>query len=143
MSLGRLSRLKFAQHGGDGVLTVYPGESSPGVPFAIARVFTIGGVSPGGVRGNHAHRRCSQVVTCLTGTVQIRITDGQATKNFSLTSPAEGLWVPPGLWMSLTFVLSGTLVAVFCDQSYAAEDYLRDWDEFLRYQYLSGTFSGA
>jgi hypothetical protein len=62
--------VRFAQHGAaGGVLTVFPGGEPAGVPFAIARVFTITGVARGGSRGNHAHRACTQLVICLAGAV--------------------------------------------------------------------------
>ncbi len=132
MTLAGLQRVTFAQHAGNGTLTVYPASTPAGVPFPIARVFTLSGVAPGGVRGNHAHRRCSQLVVCLSGRTMVAVTNGRNSEEIVLASASDGLLVPPGLWLTMTMDGPATLVAVFCDQPYDEADYLRDWNEFLR-----------
>jgi dTDP-4-dehydrorhamnose 3,5-epimerase-like enzyme len=125
-------RIRFAQHPGNGVLTVYPANDPAGIPFAVARVFTIAGVAAGGVRGRHAHRRCAQLIACLSGQVTVLVTDGRESREITLASATDGLVVPPGVWTTLTFAGESTVAAVFCDQPYDEGDYIRDWDEFLR-----------
>ena len=109
-------RICFNQHHADGVLTVYP-EGDNGVPFSIRRVFTIVGVSVNGKRGNHAHRRRSQLHACLAGRVDVEIKNG-------VTADV--------LWSSFTFEGPSTVLAVFCDDLYDEADYIRDWDEYVR-----------
>jgi len=130
VTLASLRRVTFAQHRGNGTLTVYPANMPGGVPFPIARVFTLSGVAAGGVRGNHAHRRCSQLVACLAGRTVVAVTDGKESQEIVLASATDGLLVPPGLWLAMTMDGPATVVAVFCDQPYDDADYLRDWDEF-------------
>jgi len=132
-ALAGVRRVAFAQYAGNGVLTVYPAADPAGVPFAIARVFTIAGVEPGGVRGRHAHRRCAQLVACVSGQVTVLVTDGRESGEITLASATDGLAVPPGVWTTLTFAGESTVVAVFCDQPFDEGDYIRDWDEFLRH----------
>ncbi|MSR08238.1 MAG: WxcM-like domain-containing protein [Gammaproteobacteria bacterium] len=132
MKLAGLQRVTFAQHTGNGTLTVYPASTPAGIPFPIARVFTLSGVARGGVRGHHAHRHCSQLVTCLSGRTVVVVTDGKDSEEIVLAAATDGLLVPPGLWLTMTMHGPATLVAVFCDQPYDEADYLRDWDEFLR-----------
>lgn len=132
-ALAGVRRVPFAQHAGNGVLTVYPAADPAGIPFAVARVFTIAGVDAGGVRGRHAHRRCAQLITCLAGEATILVTDGHESREITLASASDGLLVPPGVWTTLTFTSAATVVAVFCDQPYDEGDYIRDWDEFLRH----------
>jgi hypothetical protein len=132
--------VRFVQHGAaghasaqpGGVLTVFPGDDPAGVPFPIARVFTITGVARGGSRGNHAHRVCTQLVTCLAGEVEVAVDDGRQTRNVVLSDAGTGLLIPPGLWNSITFAGPETLLAVFCDRPYEESDYIRDRGEFLR-----------
>lgn len=135
--------IAFAQHVRDGVLTVYPAAEPGGVPFSIARLFTLGGVAAGGTRGQHAHHACTQLLVCLAGRAELAVDDGRDERRFVLEHPARGVLVPPGLWMVLTFAGPGTLVAVFCDRPFEESDYLRERAAFLREKGLPGEGSGA
>lgn len=125
------TRIRFWQHHANGDLTVFP-EGEAGVPFPIFRVFTIAGVSAGGRRANHAHRRCTQMLACLAGGVTVEIADGRTTRREVLKPDGESLLIPPLLWNSVYFDSPETVLAVFCDRLYEEEDYLRDWDEYMR-----------
>lgn len=113
-------------------MTVFPGGDPTGVPFPIARVFTIAGVPTKGRRADHAHRWCSQLLVCFNGAVEVKIDDGAATTTIALTDNGEGLLIPPVLWNSVTFDGPSTVLAVFCDEAYDPADYLRDRAEYLR-----------
>jgi dTDP-4-dehydrorhamnose 3,5-epimerase-like enzyme len=128
---GSPRRICFNQHHADGVLTVYP-EGDNGVPFSIRRVFTIVGVSVNGKRGNHAHRRRSQLHACLAGRVDVEIRNGAKEAIESLSANGSALLIPPMLWSSFTFEGPSTVLAVFCDDLYDEADYIRDWDEYVR-----------
>lgn len=132
VTIDAIRQVSFARHAGDGVLTVFPGNDSQGVPFPIARVFTIGGVAPGGTRGYHAHRACTQLVVCLAGRAELRVDDGRDARTVTLDSAATGVLVPPGLWNVITFADAATVIAVFCDRPFEESDYIRDRALFLR-----------
>ena len=136
-TIASLRRIAFWQHHADGGLTVFPAGPEH-VPFDILRVFTIAGVSAGGVRANHAHRRCSQMLACLSGRVTVRITDSTRKTEESLSPDGVSLLIPPLLWNSVTFEGPITVLAVFCDELYEDDDYIRDWDEFIRLRGVSG-----
>jgi dTDP-4-dehydrorhamnose 3,5-epimerase-like enzyme len=125
-----LRRIQFERHLADGVLSVFEAEASA-VPFEILRVFTITGVSADGVRGNHAHRGCTQLLACLAGRVTVSIHDGVHEVDDTLTEDGASLLIPPMLWNSVSFEGPSTVLAVFCDEHYDPRDYLRDWDEYL------------
>ncbi|EMN47152.1 WxcM-like protein [Leptospira interrogans str. L1207] len=129
-----LRKIKFWQHSKNGVLSVFEGSNENSVPFSIARVFTISGVLVGGVRGNHAHRKCIQLVVCLVGSVTIEITDGRNKKEIVLSNSSIGLLIPAGLWNTIIFNQLESVIAVFCDRIYEEDDYLRDPAEFLIYK---------
>ena len=124
-------RIRFSQHRADGMLTVFP-EGEGGVPFSIRRVFTITGVSRAGIRGDHAHRACSQMVSCLAGRVIITVDDGFETVEAALQNDGESMLIPPMLWNSLSFAGPSTVLAVFCDELYDVNDYIRSWSEYMR-----------
>jgi UDP-2-acetamido-3-amino-2,3-dideoxy-glucuronate N-acetyltransferase len=123
--------IRFEQRTDDGTLTIFQTEQAE-VPFPIRRVFMITGVSGGGVRGDHAHRGCTQLLACLAGRVTVEIRDGRATGTHVLTPDGQGLQIPPMLWNAETFEDPSTVLAVFCDELYDPGDYIRDWDEYVR-----------
>ena len=126
LTLIRLQQLKRD----DGALTVIPDDGPAGLGITVRRVFTVTDVPAGGVRGNHAHRDCTQVVVCLRGRVSVRVDDGRDAVTVELASADQGLSIPPGLWNHLTFDGPGTVIAVFCDQPYTETDYLRERTEY-------------
>lgn len=104
-------------------------ETGAHVPFAIARMFVLRAPA-GAKRGQHAHRRCSQFMICVSGAVEIECDDGESRRSFTMDSADRGLLVPPGIWASLRFS-ADAVVSVLCDRLYEAEDYIRAYDEFL------------
>jgi UDP-2-acetamido-3-amino-2,3-dideoxy-glucuronate N-acetyltransferase len=126
-----LRALRFASFTSDeGTLTVFPDGGGLGLDMPIRRVFAVSGVPAGAVRGNHAHRWCTQAVVCLQGSVSIALDDAQRTTTMKLDAPGSGISIPPGIWNKLTFQGPDTVVIVFCDQPYDEADYLRDRAEF-------------
>lgn len=112
----------------DGVLVAAEGLTH--VPFAVARLFTV--EAPlGAVRGRHAHRRCSQFMMCVHGTIEFLVDDGAMQRTFVLERGHEAFYVPPMLWQTLTFRTPQAVLIGLCDRSYEEDDYIRDYDTFL------------
>lgn len=129
--LSSLRRIAFERFSANGDLTVFPSVSG-GVPFPIMRVFTIAGVSRKGRRADHAHRDCTQMLSCLSGSVEVLIRNGRDTVVERLRADGTALLIPPMLWNSVVFEGPETVLAVFCDLLYEEADYIRDWDEYVR-----------
>ncbi len=108
-------------------------EVAAQVPFRIERMFAL--VAPvGAKRGHHAHRLCSQFMICVSGAVDVVSEDGSSKRTFTLDRPNEALLVPPGLWNTVVFRRSDSVLVVLCDRAYEAEDYIRDYAEFLSFR---------
>ncbi len=134
-TISSLRVIDLQQHARDGgVLTVIPDTGSNGLGITVRRVFTVTDVPSGGVRGDHAHRDCTQVVVCLQGSVSIRVDDGKEAVTVLLDNASKALSIPPGLWNHLTFAGPETVIAVFCDQPYTDADYLRDRSAYMIYK---------
>lgn len=112
-------------------LTVF--ENGRQVPFAVNRVFLINADQPT-MRGNHAHRRCSQAMVCLSGSCEITVDDGRNRRPIMLSGPDRGVLVPAGIWADQHYKERGTILMVLCDLPYDEADYIRDYDEFLSYR---------
>jgi SAM-dependent methyltransferase len=136
--LDSIRHIKFWQEDLNGVLTVFPGSDSAGVPFPIARIFTIAGVPVKGSRANHAHRGCSQMLACLSGRVEITVDDGLNTKAIEIVADGTAVLIPPLLWNSVIFDGPSTVLMVICDEPYDPADYIRDREEYLRLRQVDG-----
>ena len=111
----------------NGVLCVY--ECGRKVPFDIRRVFTIS-AKEGDVRGDHAHRKCTQLLVCVSGQVRVTCDDGTAVTQCLLDDMGTGLLIPPGVWAKEEYVVNDAVLMVLCDQGYDSDDYIRDYNEF-------------
>jgi dTDP-4-dehydrorhamnose 3,5-epimerase-like enzyme len=134
LTVDEVREIEFPVFGeSDGTLAVYqpPGK----VPFAIQRVFCVR-AGLGAVRGQHAHRRCSQLLVAVSGRVLVVCNDGTATKTFVLAGLGKGILVPPSIWAEQIYEEEDTVLMVLCDRPYEAEDYIRDLDSFLSFRGL-------
>jgi hypothetical protein len=111
-------------------LVVYEGGKV--VPFSMNRVFVINAIE-GGARGFHAHKECAQLLVVLNGECKVTCDDGTTKKDIILNNPSEGLLIPPTLWAAQDYQ-PGTILMVLTDKPYDADDYIRDYDEFLTYR---------
>jgi dTDP-4-dehydrorhamnose 3,5-epimerase-like enzyme len=108
-------------------------EAASEVPFRIERMFAL--TAPAGAkRGHHAHRLCSQFMICVSGAVDVVCEDGRKKSTFALSRRNQALLVPPGLWNTVEFRQNQSVLIVLCDRAYEAEDYIRDYAEFLSFR---------
>ena len=108
-------------------------EEAVHVPFAIKRVFYIYDVPGGASRGGHAHRHNRQVLICLSGSMNLHLTDGRQERVITLNRANTGVLIPPGVWDSMHNFSSGTTLLVVCSEYYDEADYIRDYSEYLEY----------
>ncbi|EKD71003.1 MAG: WxcM-like protein [uncultured bacterium] len=119
-----------SHHSCTGTLSIY--DTANQVPFNIAKVFTINCSQPC-TRGNHAHKISKQLLVCLKGRCAVIANDGLHTKDFILSQPNMGLLIPPTLWTKQEYLIESTLM-VLADQSFGESDYIRNYEEFIRFR---------
>jgi hypothetical protein len=107
------------------------------VPFVIARVFVVRG-GEGAVRGQHAHKTCTQFLTCPFGSVEVRCDDGNEVATFILNRPDVGLLVPPSIWAQQVYSVANSVLTVLCDRPYERQDYIRNYDDYKTYRIALG-----
>ena len=83
------------------------------------------------VRGEHAHRQCWQFLTCVAGSVTVHVDDGLRRAEVALDSRARGVVVPPMVWASQFRYTPDAVLLVLASHPYDADDYIRDYGEFL------------
>ena len=103
------------------------------VPFAINRVFYSYDIPGGEDRGAHAHKRCHQFLIAASGSFEVVLDDGTNKRTVLLNRPFLGLHVPPGVWASEQGFSSGSICLVLASEEFSEEDYIRNYDDYLKY----------
>lgn len=115
-----------------GNLTVV--ENNDLLPFNIKRVYYLYDVPGGESRGAHAHKNLHQIIIAASGSFRVTLDDGNIKRSFFLNRPYQGLYVKPGLWRDLDDFSSGAVCMVLASEVYQSEDYIRDYNEFIKYR---------
>lgn len=105
---------------------------SEAIPFTPRRWFLVYDVPSREVRGEHAHRVCHQFLICVSGQVSVAVDDGENRGEALLDAPTLGLYVPPRVWASQYRYDDDAVLLVLASHSYDPDDYIREYDEFLR-----------
>lgn len=115
-----------------GNLTVV--ENGQTLPFDVKRVYYLYDIPGGESRGAHAHKQLSQLIIAASGSFTVTLNDGKCKRTFFLNRPYQGLYVKPGMWRELDDFSSGAVCMVLASDVYMAEDYIRDYNEFLKFR---------
>ena len=102
-----------------------------GLPFRPQRAYTVYAVPNESVRGAHAHRTCAQLLVCLSGQVNCVADDGTSRQEFRLSRRDLGLFIPPLVWGMQYGYTTDAVLLVLAEHPYDADDYVRDYEEFL------------
>lgn len=111
-----------------------PIEGGGDIPFDIKRIYYLYDVPSGESRGAHAHKELRQLIIAANGSFTITLDDGVNKKAFSLNRPYQGLLIVPGIWRDLDDFSSGAVLLCLASEHYQAEDYIRDYNEFLKHK---------
>ena len=103
------------------------------LPFKVKRVFYSYDIPGGESRGAHAHKACHQFLVAASGAFEVLLDDGTNKRTVLLNRPFYGLHVPPGIWAAEQGFSSGSICLVLTSHGYAQEDYIRDYNDYLKY----------
>lgn len=103
------------------------------LPFVIKRVYYLYDVPSSSSRGGHAHRKLQQFLIALSGSFDVVLDNGQQRRNITLNRPDRGLLIPNGIWRELEHFSSGAVCLSLVSAEYDESDYIREYDEYLKY----------
>lgn len=109
-------------------------ENGKTIPFSVKRVYYLYDVPGGESRGGHAHKDLRQLIVAASGSFDVTLDDGFLKRTFTINRPYQGLLVVPGIWRELDNFASGSVCLVLASTEYSAEDYIRDYNEFIEYK---------
>lgn len=122
----------FQQHGDDrGQLVAL--EELKDIPFEIKRVYYMYDTGAGVRRGFHAHKSLEQILICIHGSCKILMDNGEEKKIVPLEKPYEGLYISNNIWREMYDFSPDAVLMVLASDYYKEEDYIRDYDEFLKF----------
>lgn len=103
------------------------------IPFKIERSYWIYDVPGGESRGGHAFKKNKEFIVALSGSFDVIIDNGKKKQTFTLNRSYYGLYVPDGYWREMTNFSTNSLAMVASSIKYDPEDYIRDYEEFLKW----------
>jgi len=107
-------------------------ESSKTIPFDIKRVYYLYEMTESAKRGAHAHKTLEQVIFAISGSCTLSADDGTSCVEYSLASASEGLLIKGNIWREMYNFSSNCVLVVIANQYYQEDDYIRNYEEFLR-----------
>lgn len=107
-------------------------ESNKDIPFEIKRIYYTYEVPVGTKRGMHAHKSLQQLLWCPYGRIEVILDNGKEKRIFILDSPEKGLLVREGIWRDMIWEKEGSVLCVAVSEYYNEDDYIRDYDEFMK-----------
>ena len=123
--------LEFSDLGDErGNLVVVEG-SGIDIPFSIKRVFYIYG-SDEVIRGRHANRKTEFVLINVSGKSKVKVDNGYEQRIIDLDRPRMGLYLSAMVWKDMFEFSSDSVLLVLASEHYDAEEYIRNYDDFLR-----------
>ena len=86
-------------------------ENGRTIPFDVKRAYYLYDIPGGESRGGHAHKELRQLIIAASGSFSV---------------------VVPGIWRTLDDFSSGAVCLVLASMEYEEEDYVRDYESFLK-----------
>ncbi len=102
------------------------------IPFEIKRTYWIYDVPGGENRGGHAFKQNEEFIVALSGAFDVIVDDGDKKKTFTLNRSYYGLFIPAGLWRTMSNFSTNSLALEFGSIPYSREDYIEDYNEFVK-----------
>ena len=102
-------------------------------PIKPKRIFFVYG-KKNKIRGDHAHKKCSQFFIPIFGKVILDIKTPKMKKKIVLNHLSKiAVLVPPKYWCSIKFTNKNSILMVVCDKNYDFDDYLESYDDYIKY----------
>ncbi len=106
-------------------------ENNWHIPFEIKRVFFLYDVPGGATRAGHANKKLQEFIIAMSGSFDISLDDGYDKKRVSLNRSYQGLYIPGMIWREIDNFSSGSVCLVLASEFYDANDYYRDYQEYV------------
>lgn len=103
------------------------------IPFLPRRVYWISGMLIHEPRGFHAHKTLNQILVVAQGRIKLDLYLGTQKSSFDISSHEDHIYIPAGYWREFCALEENSTVLVIADEVYNESDYIRTWEEYLRW----------
>ena len=107
-------------------------EEFNNIPFKFERSYWIYDVPGGTERGGHAYRENTEFVIALSGSFDVLLDNGTSVERISLNRSYYGLLIPKLVWRTMVNFSTNSLALVLSSTEYNPDDYIHDYQEFLK-----------
>tara|TARA_B100000795_G_C22565367_1_gene347942 strand:+ start:239 stop:646 length:408 start_codon:yes stop_codon:yes gene_type:complete len=131
MQISKIKKIKFKSFKKDSGILI-PLSFKKDFPITVKRIFLIKG-KKNFIRGDHAHKKCSQFLIPILGKIKIESVSKNGKKKFILDhSKKEGFLIKPRTWLKIKFLTNDSILMVACDREYEFNDYIEKFNDFLK-----------
>jgi len=110
--------------------TLIPINFNKKFPIKVKRIFYIY-AKKNSARGDHAHKKLTQIFIPIFGTTKLIVTKNGLEKNYILDCKKnKAILVPPMIWCRLEFIKKNSIILVACNDTYKFSDYIETLKEF-------------
>lgn len=112
-------------------------EAAEKLPFTTKRIFMVNSVPKNEERGIHAHRKCWQFLIAVAGSLNVKFDDGEVSQELLLNRDDLGLLLPPLTYGKQFNFSKDAVLLVLASHSYEVDDYIDEYQDFLRIRHES------
>ncbi len=107
-------------------------EGGMDIPFAVKRAFYMYGSDSQVIRGRHANRKSEFVMINVSGKSKVKVDNGYEQQVIELNRPRMGLYLPRMVWKDMYDFSPDSVLLVLASEHYDGEEYIRDYDDYIR-----------
>ncbi len=108
-------------------------QSPEHIPFEIKRVQWIYDVPSGKTRGGHAFKTQMEIIICLSGSVEVYVSNGQIEESYVLNRPYTALYIPELNWRQLRNFSTNTVVMLLNSDYFEESEFIFDYTKYISY----------
>jgi uncharacterized RmlC-like cupin family protein len=102
--------------------------------FVTQRIYALSKIPSNQSRGKHAHKKLKQAFFALSGSFQLKISDGVNWECVEVISQSDGYYLPNGYWRELENFTSDAICLVLASEPYDESDYIYTMSEYLTWK---------
>lgn len=107
-------------------------ESMRNIPFEFKRMYYMFDTLPNEARGFHAHKELEQLIIAMDGACKFILDDGKNREEVLLNRPDVALYIGKNIWREMHDFSYGCKLVVLASEYYNENEYIRNYDDFLR-----------
>lgn len=108
-------------------------EAQNEIPFSIKRIFYIFNTPINATRADHASKDTDFVLINIHGSTKISVDDAFEKKEYTLSSPNMGLYIPHNTWMNTFDFKDDSVLISLASMNYDKSHYFENYAEFSKY----------